>query len=521
MGMVDINSETTPKIRPPVVDNQTIDPAPKAVDATFPKPEDKDRLAKYNYYGALFTGDHFEAFNIKMGEEGDFSKAWQKLRYTAVNFAGLISKIVADMLFSEPLTIHAKDGDQEFIEGLWRDNNMAVQLYESALANSYLGDALFKMRIGPRNPSEKKSSLIIEDITPKIYFPDVSDFNVRAVPKREMLGWVFEVSGAKYCRQEIHTSDKIENKVYKMKGEKLDGETDLSILGETGIKDTEATKVDFSLLQHIPNWKTGDRFFGISDYYDLDSLFYAINNRMSKIDNILDKHSDPILTVPPGILDEKGEVKKSRLGVIEIEQGETGKPEYVVWDASLENAFKQIEKLVDFMYMIGEVSPDILGLGEGKSDSGRALKFKLMRTIAKVARKKLYYDYAIKQMLYRAQVLAKEWGIEVDGKKLSKAPVVPELEWADGLPEDQVEAIDNEIKLVDAGLKTKSAAMQTLYNIDEKAAEDMIKAQQDESAMAIKMNPISDFGKKPGENQDNKFGKKPGENQENKFNNKG
>jgi hypothetical protein len=485
-------------ITPPNITIEDTGPA-QAINSVFPPQADRLRLSQYDYFANLFTGNHFEAFNIKIGDDERFSREWKKLRYTVVNFAGLISKITADMLFSEPIAISVPDGDQEYVEGLWRENNMDAQCYESALSNSYLGDALFKLRIGRRTPADKKTSLIIEDITPRIYFPNVDDFNVRAQPDKEMLAWVFEVSGAKYVRMEIHTPGKIENKVYNLKGDKLGTEQPLTILGGT-VNKVELTRVDFSLLQHVVNWKTGDRHFGISDYYDLDSLFYAINNRMSKVDNILDKHSDPILTVPPGILDEKGRVKKSQLGVIEIQEGETGKPEYVVWDASLDNAFKQIEKLTEFMYMVGEVSPDVLGLGEGVSDSGRALKFKLMRTIAKVARKKLYYDYALKQMLYKAQVLAKAWGTEVEGKKLQGEPVMPEIEWADGLPEDMVEQLDNEIKAVDAGLKSKKDAIISLYNVDEATAEKMVKEKDKETVEAIRMNTTPDFkpsGQKP------------------------
>lgn len=493
------NYPNEPTITPPNITIQDTGPV-QAVGQVFPPDADKARLAKYDYYSNLFTGDHFEAFNIKVGDSDSFAKAWKKLRYTVVNFAGLISKITADMLFSEPIAIKMPDGgDQEFVEALWKANNMNAQCYESALTNSYLGDALFKLRIGKRYNADKKTTVLIEDTTPRIYFPMVNDFNVRAEPEKEVLAWVFEVSGAKYVRMEIHSTGKIENKVYKLKGDKLDTEQPLSLLGDPDIVPVELTKVDFSLIQHVTNWKTGDRYFGISDYYDLDSLFYAINNRMSKIDNILDKHSDPILTVPPGILDEKGKVKKSQLGVIEIQEGETGKPEYVVWDASLDNAFKQIEKLTEYMYMVGEVSPDVLGMGEGVSDSGRALKFKLMRTIAKVARKKLYYDFAIKQVLYKAQVLAKAWGVEVDGLKLKGEPMVPELEWSDGLPEDMVEMLDNEIKAVDAGLKSKKDAIMSLYNVDETTAEEMLKTQQKEGIEAIKMNPMADFpAKKPG-----------------------
>lgn len=502
-------SDTSPGITmPPAAMGQETDVAiapPGGVGEVFPSPKDRARTSQYEYYTRLFNGEHFEAFNIKVGER-DFTKSWAKLRYTVVNFAGLISKVVADMLFSEPVTINAPDGDQEYLEGLFNKNHLDIQCYESALSNSYKGDALFKLRVGKLNPMDDKSMVIIEDTTPNIYYPKVDEFNVRANPESETLAWTFKVGDAVYLREEIHTPGKIENKVWKMKDNKKEYRAPLSLLNIPGIKDEEATGVDFSLIDHVVNWKTGDRFFGISDYYDLDSLFYAINNRMSKVDNILDKHSDPILTVPPGILDEKGHVKKSDLGVIEVQEGENGKPEYVVWDASLENAFKQIEQLVQFMYMVGEISPDILGMGkEGAAESGRALKFKLMRTIAKVARKKLYYDHALKSVLYKAQVLAKEYNIEIDGKRLQGEPVVPEIVWADGLPADEVEAIDNNVKMIDAGLKSKVQAIMELNNMDEEAAQKVVNENQKAAEIAVKTNMMAnkEFGGKmpPNSNQ--------------------
>lgn len=457
------------------------------IGSIFPSPADKARMDQYEYFTRLFRGEHFEAFNIKVGDK-DFAKAWAKLRYTVVNFAGLISKVVADMLFSEPVTVSAPDGDQEYLEGLWRINNLDVQLYESALSNSYKGDALFKLRVDKLEANKNEMSVIIEDTTPNIYYPQVDGFNVRGNPKSETLAWTFKIGDAEFLREEIHTPGKIENKVWKMKDNKKGSEQDLSILGIPGIKPVEETGVEFSLLNHVVNWKTGDKYFGISDYYDLDSLFYAINNRMSKMDNILDKHSDPILKVPPGILDKNGKVKKSDLGVIEVAEGEDGKVEYIVWDASLENAFKQVEKLVEFMYMIGEVSPDVLGLGEGVSDSGRALKFKLMRTIAKVARKKLYYDQALKSLLYKAQVLAKERGLAIDGKKLQGEPVIPELIWSDGLPTDEVEQIDNTVKKIDAGLMSKTQAIMELNNMDEEAAKKVMQENQKAAEIQVTTN---------------------------------
>lgn len=452
---------------------EQVDATPKPVSiGMFPNDKERVRLDDYEYYRKLFLGKHFEAFRIKIEDER-YNRAYAKLRYVVVNFAGLLSKITADMLFSEPPTIKVPKGDQEWVDAFWRTNKMDVQCYESALGNSYTGDAVFKLRAGPRNTNDTESTVICEDINPKLYFPDVDGFNVRANPKSVDLKWTFRRGDEVFLRVETHEPGKIFNRVYEMKGEQIIREVDPSYAGLELIPE-ENTNIDMLLVTHVANWKTGDRHFGLSDYHDLDYLFYALNNRLSKIDNILDKHGDPILMVPPGVIDEKGNVNKKALGVIEVSEGETNKPEYIVWDASLASAFTEIEKLVDFLYLTAEISPDLLGLGEGNSESGRALKFKLMRTLAKTARKRLYYDQAIKELIYNAQVFAKANNLTIDGKPLKGEPVRPEIDWQDGLPIDNTELQTDLIAAIDAGIKSKKEAIMELEAVDEKNAEEIL-----------------------------------------------
>ncbi len=473
-----------------------------ALKAQFPNASDAYRLTQYQYYEQLFFGEHYDAFKMRISND-EYNKAYSKLRYVYVNFAGMISKIVADMLFSEHVTLKVEDGgDQEFVEELWEDNNMDTQCYESSLSNSYNGDALFKVRVGFRHPNDKKMSVIIEDINPRIYFPVIDPFNVRAEPLKKELSWVFKAGEKSYLRKEIHTPGYIYNEVYEMDGKNIGAKVPLTILGIPDMKDVEETGIEESLVIHIPNWKTGSRWNGISDYFDLDSLFFAINNRMTSIDNVLDKHTDPILMVPPGVIKEDGTVNKKALGVIELGEGDTGKPEYIVWDASLENAFKEIEKIVEFIYMVGEVSPDVLGLGQGKSDSGRALKFKLMRTIAKVARKKMYYLTGLQQVMYVAQLMAKAHNIDIDGKTMAGDAVRPDIEFADGIPTDDSELIDNESKAIDAGVTSKRDAMMRIYSLDEKTADQRLKDIEDEKPAIVmpsaNMGGTAAFGKTDG-----------------------
>lgn len=496
--MADTNTETTtqdayPTNTPNAVDTtqpQAVAPVPTATTPGIPFPyANADRRIKdYAYYMRLLMGQHFEAFNIRISDE-KYTREYSKLRYVMANIAALIAKVPADMLFSEPPKFKApadagKD-DQKFIDALVEENNLHTQNYESAVSNAALGDALYKIRVGPRFAGDKESTVIIEDITPSIYFPGVDGFNVRSEPNKQELAWTFWRGKDKYLRKEIHTPGKIVNEVWSMEAEKIITKQGLWLVGDPELKDVEDTKVTRTLLVHIPNWKTGNRYFGISDYADIDKLIYAINNRLTKVDNILDKHSDPILMVPPGVLDEKGQVKKKSLGVIEVGEGENGKPEYVVWDASLENAFKELEKQMEMLFMVSEISPDILGMGQGQSDSGRALKLKILRTIAKVARKRLYYDRGLKEVFYRAMDVARAWNVKVGGFSAPVKPFYPEIEWQDGIPTIMDEQVEIEAKRLDAGNTSVVDSIMRLDGLSQEEAEAKAKEIREETALSM------------------------------------
>lgn len=469
----------------------------------FPYSGSEDRLNDYEYFEQLFMGKHWEAFSEKINNTR-YNKDYNVLRYVMANFAGLVSKIVADLLFTEPPQI-TLENNQEWLDEFIHDNKLNIQNYESALSNSYFGDAVYKLRVGKRQKTSEKSTVIVEDISPRLYFPDLDSFNVRQDPDIKELAWKFTFNDRDYLRREVHLPEgntvKIYNSVYLLENGKIAAQVeDISVFGITS-PPVEDTKIKESCIIHIPNFKTGTRYFGISDYSDLTTLFYAINNRMTKIDAILDKHSDPILLVPEGVLDEKGQVQKEHMGVIEIKEGDDSKPEYVVWNASLESAFKQIDNLVETLFMISEISPDILGMGKGQAESGRALKLKLLRTIAKARRKRMYYDHALKQVIYNAQVLSQAWGVGVGSKniKLVGEPELPEIEWQDGLPIDISEQLENEERALSMGITTEADSMMRVYGIDEESAEEKAQEIKDENKVELPTPNFTD--QKPKEDE--------------------
>lgn len=459
----------------------------------FPYPWEQERLRKYDLYEKLFMGEHFDAFMIQIDNEL-YGKNYARLKYLVANFAGLISKVSADLLFIEPPKIEVKDGDQEWVDNFLEQNNFRVLMYESALEASYFGDTCFKLRVDKLNPTDEKNTVVLAGQSPLIYFPTLNPNDIKGEPLEKELAWVIKIAGKNYLRKEIHRGGFIYNELYELsdkpgaEGFEIVRKAELSLLGQPGLLDSQDTKIKSPMLFHVPNWRAGNRYFGISDYFDLMSLFYAINNRISKVDNILDKHSDPILAIPAEVLDEDGNVKKSAIGtfVRADDGGKENDPSYITWEANLESAFKEIDHLVEMIFMMSETAPGILGMDKnGQAESGRALKLKLLRTLYKIQRKQLYYTRAIKEMVYSAQLLGKAWDVEVKGQKLKGDPVMPDVIWRDGLPADMAEMIDNETKALDAGITTTVDAIMRVYDVDRKSAEQMKKEIDKETELSM------------------------------------
>lgn len=424
----------------------------------FPKRPDRERLEKYKEFDTIYKGEHYEAFNIRTG--GDMAKAYKKLRYVCANFAGLMSRVLADMLFGEPLTIDLENPKtQQYISDVVHENDFINQLYESAILNSRRGDDVFKIRIGKRNPldPQAKSEIIIEQVGAPIYFPQFDNKAGRNVTTQDIIATTFLSDGKVHLHKETHQPGSIFHEVFL-----YDDRTNMIIATEDpskyGYPDFEDTRIRQSLVFHIPNFRDG-AFYGPSDYRDLLSLFFAINNRLTKTDNILDKHSDPILAVPPGVIDEQGKVKKEALGMFEVDNENPGfnKPEYIVWNANLDSGFKEIDKIIDLLFMLGEIAPATMGMDkEGQTESGRALKFKLLSTIRKRNRKISYYDMAIKRMLKVSQELSLAWGVpSLAGNKPGDIEV-PSLKWGDGIINDQVEQVETAEKRIAIGISSRA-----------------------------------------------------------------
>ena len=107
--------------------------------------------------------------------------------------------------------------------------------------------------------------------------------------------------------------------------------------------------------------------------------------------------------------------------------------------------------------------------------------------------------------MYTAQLLAKAYDVGINGVKLTKEPAEVEIDWSDGLPTDMTEQIDNETKLVDAGLTDKKSSIMRIFGVSEADAERMMKDEQAENKIAMEnMSVAPTMGKDGKPMPDNK-----------------
>lgn len=243
------------------------------------------------------------------------------------------------------------------------------------------------------------------------------------------------------------------------------------------------------LVFHVANESNIGEFWGISDYVDIERLNSELNNRISRIGQTLDKHSTPRVILPPGVMkfdNRTGRyyVERSDLEAMEVSPDQAGNlPRYLVWDAKLDAAFQELELLERYIMVSSSTSPAALGLEKGGvAESGRALKFRLLRTLSKVGRTRSYFDAALKGALFAAQVLAIKFGTGAEiGSITAAEPVI--LGWPDGLPEDVDGNVQREAVAVGAELSSRFSSIQRIYGLTKEQTYAEITRIRDEQAL--------------------------------------
>ena len=455
------------------------------------------RIKRYKDNKKLFLGEHYPILD----EYNDVLPTHQKRTlYITTNLAGLIAKKSADFLFGEDAIYSAGGKDdspeQAKLEEWVAENDISITNYESALSNAYRGDSFYKVRWGQEHGGMVPVELdpfrvIIEAQNAEYVFPEcypndstrIMAYHI-AVPME-----VADSDGEEWILSlESHYPNRIVYKQFRMNPmeQSIEGITSWRLYAQIGETKEVITNIPFPLVIHVPNYSTDDSWEGIDDFTELKSLFAELNTRVSHIAEILSKHADPAMIVPAGTLveDENGQ-PVYRVGVdkvFEVEDGEL-EPKYLTWNGQLEYAFREVEKILDLILMKAEIPAVALGVGDSGTSgaSGLAIKWRLNSLLAKINRKRQYYDKALKRIFTIAQLL------EMDRMgSVGYTPFKPSIKFQDGLPKDEMEMAT--IMQVRTGAKatiSQKRAIMELENVTEEQAQIILDEMEDEAMTAM------------------------------------
>jgi hypothetical protein len=419
----------------------------------YPPVQHEERIIRYKENKKMFKGEHFDVLKKHYPELND---RYRNTLYTAVNFPSIIAKKSADFLFGESVSISAGKEDnspeQKSIDRFVEQNDLNIINYESALSNAYRGDSFYKVRYGqefgglvPKEIDEFR--VIIENQNPEYVFPEyiqgdankVFCYHIAYPVQVDMDSdeWILKIEShyAGFIRYREMT---ITPFMSNTEGEVVQWQIDAEIHEAEKIVKTGA---NYPLIVHVPNYATSDSWEGIDDLSEHQSLIASINNRISLIQDILDKHSNPAMAVPMGTLEEdENGVPQFRVGidkVFEIMDKNEIVPQYITWNGELASSLQTLEKEIELLLTMAEIPLVALGSGDSgtSGSSGLSIKFRMSSMISKVNRKRQYYEKALKRVFLLAQQLE----AHVKGDKTGYEITPVKLHFKDGLPNDEME----------------------------------------------------------------------------------
>lgn len=474
---------------------------------SFPPVGERDRIKRYLENEVLFDGEHFgeelrdrnKLYNTE-GSVAVYRKCAERISQVVGNFEDIISFPVlcnyqrlmsmkmADLVCGEyPTITGANEAENDAIKVARDNSDFDARLYSTVIDMSRYGDAIWREYLD--EDTDNKTFTLWD---PKEWFPVVRADGTNRI-SHHVLCWRvnlnegLEVPPVYELHVQIHGCTKqdwgtYESRVYQMNSA---GDVIQQLLRTKSVN----TGFDHCAVQHLKAFSTSSTVYGYDDYMTLDSILAEIMVRIGQISVILDKHADPNMTGPVTMLSQDpktGELYLKRGKFFATSQGDSD-PHYLTWDGQLTAAFKQLEILINQMYILSEMGAAVLGGQDGSSAaiSGTAMRFKMVNPLAKARRISNSLTNPVRRLL---SALAEN--VEFSGVSVF---------WSDGLPDDPRENIENaKLATGETRMMPLRTAIREFFHRSDKEAEEWIKAIEEAALKAQQRVLQNEDPNKPG-----------------------
>lgn len=469
----------------------------------FPPNREKDRILRYRQNAALFDGDHFvtSSYRYRNGTPETVLSVYEQCARrisrvignfedvisfpVLINYQRLMTMKIADLICGEPPTVSGTTPEENKLLKEIRDyTKFDEKLYTAVIDISRYGDAVLRIY------KDDFDRVTFTCWDPTEWFPIVSQDGTNTIIKH-CLCWIENVAedddSVPDYRLHVQIHDVLKPGTYEHRVYKMD--THCGIIGKQLKKETKTvlTGLKSCAVCSLKSFSVSNTVYGYDDYMPIDSILSEILARIGQISVILDKHADPNITGPVSMLQVDpvtGEYRLKTGKFYAVSPGEE-QPKYMVWEGQLDAAFKQLEFLINQLYIVSEMGSALLGDAASGSQavSGTAMRFKMAGPLAKARRVANSLSLPVRELfatLSRGAAIDGESDItEIEYKKIS-------VLWSDGLPDDPRENIEiaklatGETKL----MPLEEALMEYFNKSNEEALDwvDRLRVQAEEAA---------------------------------------
>ena len=439
---------------------------------------EKGRIALYELNNALYKNDHFAILEPLLQTIYPEQEINEEVKRVFVNLYRSVSKLWADLLFSENPTISKTTSDEteNYLNNLIKDVDLWEVAKKVAIDVSRYGNGLFKVRT-------VNGKSVIEAVTPRIWFPIVSPDNINEIICH-VIAYSFIENKVQYLKVEIHHIGKIEHKLFIIDKDtnKIKEQVVLNTISRyAGLKDVEEINADDFLIISVGNSADSESAFGEDDYTDINPLISQIELHLSKFGRDIEEQGN-LKYGPANAVDENGKIAKGSYIQMLGGANKQEPPGVVTWTVQAD-AFKEyISQLMFFFYMVGAISPAMFDPNQTISNnmSGVALKRVMQRMISKAGGLAESFDKGIKRAFSVAA--------QLENVKLSDY----EINWKDGIFDDISERVTAAQQAGVSQSMSLRTAVGYVQQIEGKTLDDEVTAIENEQK-AKTVLPLSDL----------------------------
>jgi hypothetical protein len=426
---------------------------------------DASRLRRYREYLDIYEGKHWLSTSGRRGGRStltlNYARAVVDKGVSYLLGRGLNFAVPADASTGSGRAIATDSAEraERCLYDVYQDNNLDAVDMAAALNAGLLGDAVFKVFY---DTAERRVRVV--NVDPLAFFPRWSGddlgslwrvdlayrlpaHEVQRLYGRRSANGVTPVSGGKGTADEVEVVERWTTDEFTL------------MVGREEVR-AGPNPYGFIPFVHVANLQPPNEYWGVSDLRDVIGLNRALNERMSDQADLIRYHADP-----PVVFRGVSEHTDLAVGPGTVwDLPMDGDVKLLEWQGAAPDVGDHIDRLLRAMYEISETPRTAFG-DSGRLLSGVALETELRPLIQKTLRKRVTWTAALRRRSAMVLQLAERFG--VGGARVGEyAPYRTRVIWPPMIPRDDAQEVQNNLALVQAGLRSHRTAMDALGTED-------------------------------------------------------